>query len=162
MDVVVRDLMSRAFADLSGLNGSRHDATLSHVRDLVKYGASGLAGARTAIEALRTDFVEAVWDDPERGSREVAGAEFDRMETNGAQLAAAMPAEELALRVMKYAVRHRAIAANPCDAVDFSASRATGDKGAFEHRPLTAAEVGRLRAAIAGEVAICPDTRRTR
>lgn len=55
-------------------------------------------------------------------------------------------------RVMKYALRHRAIAANPCDAVDFSASRATGDKGAFEHRPLTAAEVGRLSAAIAGEV----------
>lgn len=97
MDVGVRELMSRALTDLSGLNGSRHDATLSHVRDLVKYGASGLVGARTAIKALRTDFVEAVWDDPERGSREVAGAEFDRMETNGAQLAAAMPAEALAL-----------------------------------------------------------------
>lgn len=55
-------------------------------------------------------------------------------------------------RVLKYALRHRAITANPCDAVDFSASRATGDKGAFEHRPLTAAEVGRLSAAIAGEV----------
>jgi integrase len=53
-------------------------------------------------------------------------------------------------RVMKYAVRHKAIPANPCDAVDFSASRATGDHTTFEHRPLTAAEVGALGAAIAG------------
>ncbi|VBA47125.1 bifunctional DNA primase/polymerase [Mycobacterium attenuatum] len=97
MDVGVRDLMSRALADLSGLNGSRHDATLNHVRDLVKYGASGLAGTRTAIKALRSDFVEAVWDSAERGSRDIAVSEFDRMETNGAQLAAAVPAEELAL-----------------------------------------------------------------
>jgi integrase len=55
-------------------------------------------------------------------------------------------------RVMKYALRHKAIAANPCDALDFSASRATGDHGAFEHHPLTAEQVGRLSGAIAGEV----------
>ena len=96
MDIGVRELMTRALADLSGLNGSRHDPTLSHVRDLVKYGAAGLAGTGNALKALQADFVEAVWDDPERGSREVAGAEFDRMKVNGAQLAAAKSAEELA------------------------------------------------------------------
>ena len=97
MDVGVRELMNRALNDLSGLNGARHDRTLSHVRDLVKYGAAGLTGTHTALGALRADFVEAVWDDPERGSREVAAAEFDRMRMNGGQLAAAKSAEELAL-----------------------------------------------------------------
>lgn len=53
-------------------------------------------------------------------------------------------------RVFKYAVQHKAIPANPCDAVDFSAARATGDRPAFEHRPLTAEQVGALSAAIAG------------
>lgn len=53
-------------------------------------------------------------------------------------------------RVFKYAVQHKAIPANPCDAVDFAASRATGDHSAFEHRPLTAEQVGALSAAIAG------------
>ncbi|MGV0715906.1 hypothetical protein ABQE93_10915 [Mycolicibacterium sp. XJ662] len=53
---------------------------------------------------------------------------------------------------MKYALRHKAIAANPCDAVDFSASRATGDREGFEHHPLTAEQVGRPSAAIAREV----------
>ena len=97
MDVSVRELMNRALNDLSGLNGARHDRTLSHVRDLVKYGAAALTGTHTALGALRADFVEAVWDDPERGSREVAAAEFDRMRMNGGQLAAAKSAEELAL-----------------------------------------------------------------
>jgi hypothetical protein len=97
MDASVRELMSKAMADLSGLNGSRHDTTLGHVRDLLRYGAAGMAGTTTALAALRTDFIEAVWDSPDRGSREVAGGEFDRMELNGAQLAAAKPPEELAL-----------------------------------------------------------------
>lgn len=97
MDVAVRDLMTHALTDLSGSNGSRHDATLGHVRDLVRYGAAGLAGTRNALKALRSDFVEAVWDSPERGSREVAAAEFDRMKVNAAQLAAAKPADELAM-----------------------------------------------------------------
>ena len=52
--------------------------------------------------------------------------------------------------MFKYALQHKAIAANPCDAVDFSASKATGDNTGFVHRPLTAGEVGRLSAAIAG------------
>ena len=68
MDVSVRELMNRALNDLSGLNGARHDRTLSHVRDLVKYGAAGLTGTHTALGALRADFVEAVWDDPERAA----------------------------------------------------------------------------------------------
>lgn len=55
-------------------------------------------------------------------------------------------------RVFRYAVQHKAIPANPCDAVDFSASRATGDHRGFQHRPLTAEELGRLSAAIAGDV----------
>jgi hypothetical protein len=55
-------------------------------------------------------------------------------------------------RVFKYAVQHKAIIANPCDAVDFSASRGTGDATGFEHRPLTAEEVGRLSVAIAGDI----------
>lgn len=53
-------------------------------------------------------------------------------------------------RVFKYAVQHKAIPANPCDSVDFAASRATGDHTGFEHRPLTAGQVGALSAAIAG------------
>lgn len=93
----VRTLMSRALEDLSGLNGSRHDATLNRVRDLVRYGAAGLSGVDTALNALRRDFVEAVWDAPDRGSREIAEAEFDRMAVNAGQLAAAMDPEELAL-----------------------------------------------------------------
>ncbi|WP_336584342.1 site-specific integrase [Mycolicibacterium tusciae] len=55
-------------------------------------------------------------------------------------------------RVFKYARQHGAIAANPCEAVDFSTTRATGDLDGFEHNPLTAEQVGQLSAAIAGEV----------
>ena len=55
-------------------------------------------------------------------------------------------------RVLRYAVHHGAIATNPTDRVDFSASRATGDHASFEHRPLAAEQVGRLAAAIRGEV----------
>jgi integrase len=55
-------------------------------------------------------------------------------------------------RVLRYAVHHGAIAANPADRVDFSASRATGDHARFEHRPLTAEQVGRLAAATRGDV----------
>ena len=57
---------------------------------------------------------------------------------------------EVTRRVFKYALQHNAITANPCDAVDFAASRAIGDHGAFEPHPLTAEQVGRLTAAIAG------------
>lgn len=53
-------------------------------------------------------------------------------------------------RVLRYAVHHGAITANPTDRVDFSASRATGDHDRFEHYPLTAEQVGALSAAIAG------------
>ncbi|MGO9153992.1 tyrosine-type recombinase/integrase [Mycobacterium sp.] len=55
-------------------------------------------------------------------------------------------------KVMRYAMHHGAITANPADRVDFSASRATGDRARFEHRPLTAEQVGALSAAIAGEL----------
>lgn len=40
----------------------------------------------------------------------------------------------------------------PTDRVDFSASRATGDRTAFEHHPLTAEQIGRLASAVRGEV----------
>ncbi|WP_370499879.1 tyrosine-type recombinase/integrase [Mycolicibacterium sp. jd] len=53
-------------------------------------------------------------------------------------------------RVLRYAVQHGALDANPADRVDFSASRATGDHAEFEHHPLTTAEVGALSAAVAG------------
>jgi len=53
-------------------------------------------------------------------------------------------------RVLRYAVQHGAIDANPADRVDYSASRATGDHDRFEYQPLTAAEVGALSAAVAG------------
>lgn len=53
-------------------------------------------------------------------------------------------------RVFKYALQHRAITANPCEAVDFSVSRSTGDDDGFEHNPLTAGEVAALVAAVAG------------
>lgn len=97
MDVGVRDLMLRAIRDVNGLEGGRHDATLCHVRDLVEYGAAGLLGTNTALGALKTEFVEAVWDSPGRGTREVAEDEFDRMRLNAGQLAGAKSAEELAL-----------------------------------------------------------------
>lgn len=57
-------------------------------------------------------------------------------------------------RVLEYAMKtHRAIPANPAEAT-YSAGKSggTGDNGTFEHRPLTAVELGRLTAAIAGEV----------
>ena len=57
---------------------------------------------------------------------------------------------DVARRVLRYAVQHRALDANPTDRVDFSASHATGDHARVEHRPLTAAEVGALSAAVAG------------
>jgi integrase len=53
-------------------------------------------------------------------------------------------------RVLRYAVQHGAIDANPADRVDFSASRATGDHARFEHHPVTAAEVGALSTAVTG------------
>ncbi|WP_460356529.1 tyrosine-type recombinase/integrase [Mycobacterium sp. ZZG] len=59
---------------------------------------------------------------------------------------------DLTRRVMKYALQHKAIASNPCEAVDFSATRATGDRSDFEHRPLTVDEIGALSAAIGGSV----------
>ncbi len=55
-------------------------------------------------------------------------------------------------RVLRYALLHGAIATNPADRVDFSASRATGDRVRFEHRPLTPTELGALSTALAGEV----------
>jgi hypothetical protein len=42
--------------------------------------------------------------------------------------------------------------ANPADATHSPGSRGTGDQGAFEHCPLTAEQIGRLSAAIAGDV----------
>lgn len=55
-------------------------------------------------------------------------------------------------RVLRYALHHGAITTNPTDRVDFSANRAAGDHARFEHRPLTAAELGALSAALAGNV----------
>jgi integrase len=55
-------------------------------------------------------------------------------------------------RALRYAVHHAATATNPTERVDFSASRATGDHARFEHHPLNAEQVGRLVAAIRGEV----------
>ncbi|RIT14287.1 site-specific integrase, partial [Mycobacteroides abscessus] len=55
-------------------------------------------------------------------------------------------------RVLRYALHHGAIATNPTDRVDFSASRATGDREAFEHHPLSAEQIGRLASAVRGEV----------
>jgi len=60
-------------------------------------------------------------------------------------------------RVLRYALHHGAIATNPTDRVDFSASRATGDREAFEHHPLTAEQVGRLAAAVRGDVPGLPE-----
>lgn len=60
-------------------------------------------------------------------------------------------------RVFKYAMQHKAITANPCEAVDFSASRSTGDEADFEHQPLTAAQVAALRDVVAG----CPPENHT-
>ena len=59
-------------------------------------------------------------------------------------------------RVLRYAVQHKAIAANPCDAVDFSASRGMGDHAGFTHNPLTGEQVGRQSAAIAGALPSLP------
>ncbi|ACC42849.1 prophage integrase [Mycobacterium marinum M] len=59
-------------------------------------------------------------------------------------------------RVLRYALHHGAIVTNPTDRVDFSASRATGDHARFEHHPLTSEQVGRLAAAIRGDIAGLP------
>lgn len=59
-------------------------------------------------------------------------------------------------RVLVYAMRQGAITSTPTDRVDFSASRATGDRDGFEHHPLTAEQIGRLSAAVAGEVGGLP------
>jgi integrase len=59
-------------------------------------------------------------------------------------------------RVLRYAVQHKAIAANPCDAVDFSASRGMGDHADFTHNPLTAEQIGRLSTALAGNTPAQP------
>ena len=53
-------------------------------------------------------------------------------------------------RVLRYALQHGALTANPAERVDFSANRAIGDRSRFEHYPLTAGQVGALSAAIAG------------
>ncbi|MFE0751043.1 tyrosine-type recombinase/integrase [Gordonia sp. NPDC058843] len=55
-------------------------------------------------------------------------------------------------RVMKYAMQHGAIVSNPCDRVDYDGGRATGDREKFQHHPLTAEQVGRVSAAVAGNV----------
>ncbi len=55
-------------------------------------------------------------------------------------------------KVLRYALHHGALTSNPADRVDFSGARATGDHARFEHRPLTAEQVGALSAAIAGRV----------
>lgn len=59
-------------------------------------------------------------------------------------------------RVLKYAVRHDAIPSNPADRVDFDTNRATGDHEGFEHHPLSAEQVARLSAAVAGELVTTP------
>lgn len=97
MGASVRDLTDRALRDLGGCNGSRHDLTLGHVWDLVRYGAAGLTGTATALSLLKHEFVEAVWDDGgHRGTRELAGGEFDRMVMDGARRVAALSEGDLA------------------------------------------------------------------
>jgi hypothetical protein len=75
----VREELDAALADLSGESGSRHDATRDHVRTLVLYGHCRVAGAPAALQALRGQFVEAVWHDPDRGSRATAEHEYDEL-----------------------------------------------------------------------------------
>lgn len=53
--------------------------------------------------------------------------------------------------VLDQAVADGAVASNPAGAAEFRRKRGTGDKTKFKHHPLTADEVGRLSAAIAGE-----------
>ena len=92
MSQSVREQMDRALRELSGLNGSRHDTTLGHVRWLILFGVAGLTGTATALKVLRHEFVETVWNNRDRNySRAVADAEFERMLTNRARLVAAMP-----------------------------------------------------------------------
>jgi hypothetical protein len=77
---LVCEKFGEALSDLTGKNGSRHDQTWEHLYWLVQYGAGGLPGVPEAIEVLRTDFVEAVWDTEDRNrSRRVAASEFDSM-----------------------------------------------------------------------------------
>jgi integrase len=51
-------------------------------------------------------------------------------------------------RVLKYAVRKKAIPASPLDATEITDTRATGDDEGFTPRPLTAEQVGAIAAAI--------------
>ncbi|MUM21918.1 tyrosine-type recombinase/integrase [Mycobacterium sp. CBMA271] len=64
---------------------------------------------------------------------------------------------DMLCRVLAYTMKqHGAIPANPADATYSPSARGRGDHEKFEHRPLTAGQVGQLSAAIAGEVADLP------
>ncbi|MGB0971170.1 MAG: bifunctional DNA primase/polymerase [Mycobacterium sp.] len=88
MSASVRQRLEAAITDLSGLNGPRHDRTRMHVETLVLYGSWGSLGADTAIDELRTRFVEAVAADPSRGDTATVEAEFDRLVLRAGQVVA--------------------------------------------------------------------------
>ncbi|WP_457135490.1 tyrosine-type recombinase/integrase [Mycobacteroides abscessus] len=54
--------------------------------------------------------------------------------------------------VLDQALSDGAIPSNPASAKEFQRKRGTGDKTKFQHRPLTAEQIGRLSAAIRGEL----------
>lgn len=54
--------------------------------------------------------------------------------------------------VLDQAVADGAIPSNPAAAAEFRRKRGTGDQTGFKHNPLTAEQVGRLSAAVAGEL----------
>lgn len=76
MSHLVRERLNRALADLSGRNGSRHDCTRHHVRQLVQCGAAGLLGAEAALGILERELSELRKVDSARASDV---GEFDRL-----------------------------------------------------------------------------------
>ncbi len=65
---------------------------------------------------------------------------------------------DMLCRVLAYAMKqHGAIPANPADATYSPSARGRGDHEKFEHHPLTSEQVGRLSAAIAGELPGLPE-----
>ncbi|WP_158019677.1 AAA family ATPase [Mycolicibacterium rhodesiae] len=76
MSHLVRERLMHALTDLSGRNGSRHDRTRQHVRQLVEYGAARLPGAETALAVIDGELSELRKSDPSRASDD---GEFDRL-----------------------------------------------------------------------------------
>lgn len=86
----VRSALAQAEWDLKE-TGQRHDAIRDRVLDLVRLGEEGHHGAPRALRALRSGFIKAVT--PDRPSKGVARAEWDRLLDGALAIVASSPSE---------------------------------------------------------------------